>query len=80
MLSSVTRLTLGLVDLEAAFAPALMELAFWRHALSISGILVFDVHAADECPVFPQAKHSPLATGLVPGVSGYGLVSYATLP
>ena len=44
---SATKLMFELVALEAAFAPALMELAFWRHALSISGILVFVVHAAD---------------------------------
>ena len=69
-----------LVALEAAFAPALMEFAFWRHALSTSGILLFTVHAIDPCPVFPQLKHSPLATGLVPGVKGYGLVSYADRP
>ena len=73
--SSATRLTPGLFALEAAFAPALIEFAFWRHALSISSILVVIVHAIDVCPIFPHLKHSPLATGLVPGVSGYGLVS-----
>ena len=61
------------------FTPALMELAFCLQALSASGILLFYVHVADGCPVFPHEKHSPLATGLVPGVSGYGLDSCAAL-
>ena len=76
----MTKLMLGLVALEAAFAPALIELAFCHHILSTSGILLFAVHATDEWPVFPQEKHSPFATGLVPGVRGYGLVSYAVHP
>ena len=71
---------LGLVTLEAAFVPGLIEFAFWCHALSTSGILIAEVHAADECPVFPQLKHCLLATGLVHGVSGYDLVSYVIHP
>ena len=35
--------------LEAAFAPALMELAFCHHTLSTSGILMVDVHLNDPC-------------------------------
>ena len=63
-----------LAFLEAAFAPALIELAFWHHILSTSGILLSAVHAADECLTLPHKKHSPHATGLVPGMSGYSLV------
>jgi len=43
-------------------------------------ILIVVMHVIDECPIFPHPKHLPLTTGLMPGASGYGLVSYAALP